>query len=89
MEKNRPAVAKRVAVAYKVSEEDFVQSKQQSDDYDDLIFQIKSSFDASESFTERKQLLTLLPKSWSRQKMVEEMNCSVHRQDQGAAEAVV
>ena len=76
MEKNRPAVAKRVAVAYKVSEEDFVQSKQQSDDYDDLIFQIKSSFDASESFTERKQLLTLLPKSWSRQKMVEEMNCS-------------
>lgn len=36
----------------------------------------ESSFKASPSFSERKQLLTLLPKSWNRKKIVDDMQCS-------------
>ncbi|KAK4024051.1 hypothetical protein OUZ56_009441 [Daphnia magna] len=71
-----PALAEKVSVAYKVPIEDVVSTKEQSDDYDELISEIKSSFEASQSLIERKQLLTLLPKSWNRQKIVKEMQCS-------------
>lgn len=71
-----PALAEKVALAYKVSTEDFNDIKQLSEDYEDLITEIKSCFIESKSFIERKQLLTLLPKSWNRSKIMKEMSCS-------------
>jgi hypothetical protein len=74
-----PALAEKVALAYKVSTEDFDDIKQISEDYEedyDLITEIKSCFIYSKSVIERKQLLTLLPKSWNRSKIIKEMSCS-------------
>lgn len=72
-----PALAEKVAVAYKVQINDFNKIKQQSDDYDELIVEIKASFKISQSFIERKQLFTLLPKSWNRLKVMESMSYEV------------
>ena len=60
-----PALAEKVALAYKVSTEDFNDIKQLSEDYEDLITEIKSCFIVSKSLIERKQLLILLLKSWN------------------------
>ena len=76
MKKIIPAVAEQVSVAYKTPKEDPMIAKQTADDYEILIKEIKSKFEESDSFMERKQLITLLPISWTRETIMFEMNCS-------------
>ena len=52
------------------------ESGQNSEDYSKLLKELKTKFNASTSFTERKQLLTLAPSSWPRSRVAEEFQCS-------------
>lgn len=78
MNKIVPALAEQVSVAYKIPKEEFIITKQTADDYETLIVDIKSKFEKSNNFIERKQLLTLLPISWNRERIMLELNCSVY-----------
>ena len=49
---------------------------QNSEDYRKLLKELKAKMNASTSFTERKELLTLAPSSWARSRVAEEFQSS-------------
>ena len=57
-------------VAYDTSlhEQDSSMLERMTDDYDQLLYQLKVRFQHCKTFAEKRQLLTLAPSSWSHKK---------------------